>query len=173
MELVIICFLVVIIAFRHNIKDFFFREKTSSYVSKYQYKETPFFGYLGLADRSQYRQEQKRVEVLRKEEARVICQEIVSVMNNNKPRSYRNSYTTGTDNHRYGRRLKIYTEFGELGYFSYVVLDGCDVIDFISRYFCLDKLLDEGKILEKPSVHEYEESTEILLGPSIKKDIKI
>lgn len=46
-------------------------------------------------------------------------------------------------------RLKKYTEYGALGYFSYIVLDGNDVSDFIGKFFNINVLFNSHQIIEK------------------------
>lgn len=47
------------------------------------------------------------------------------------------------------RSLRFFSEFGELGYFSYLIIDGYDCIDSLERISAYE-LVHNGKIVEEP-----------------------
>lgn len=48
------------------------------------------------------------------------------------------------------KSLRSFSEFGELGYFDYLVVDGYDVSDALPYRLKIDKLLDEGIVEYAP-----------------------
>jgi hypothetical protein len=114
---------------------------------KYVYE----YGSCNKETNKEYYKKEKEIDKLRLEEARKICEEISRIMANNNPSPYHGDYVVDGGK-KYGKRLKIYTEFGGLGSFSYIVLDNVDVIDFVSTYFNVSLLMERGAIEEKESV---------------------
>ena len=54
------------------------------------------------------------------------------------------------------RRLRYFSEFGEMGSFSYLILDGYDCIDSVDELY-VNKLVYEGCIIERkkwPSLYD-------------------
>jgi hypothetical protein len=98
---------------------------------------------LSESTKDAYYETEKRLNALRTDEARILCQEIISIISKNSPaKPYRNRYTK-KDGQSYGTRLQIYTESSMAGSFHFTVLDGLDVEGFIEKYFSLDKLLKD------------------------------
>ena len=95
-----------------------------------------------------YKEEESIIKEKDKEIARNMCEQILSIISTQKPSTYKNAYTM-SDGVQYGNRLKYYTEYGALGYFSYLVLDGSDVCDFIGKFFNINALFNSKQIVEK------------------------
>lgn len=94
-----------------------------------------------------YKEEEAIIKEKDKELARNMCEQILAIISMQKPSNYKTAYST--DGVRYGNRLKKYTEYGALGYFSYIVLDGNDVSDFIGKFFNINVLFNSHQIIEK------------------------
>lgn len=95
-----------------------------------------------------YKEEEAIIKEKDKEIARNMCEQILSIISTQKPSNYKNAYTMH-DGVQYGNRLKYYTEYGALGYFSYLVLDGNDVSDFVGKFFNINALFNSKQIVEK------------------------
>ena len=100
-------------------------------------------------EKAVYEKREKEVKKIHKQEAEELCNQIISILEKYPKKPYRNLYGEGD---KWGGRLKshtlkYYSEFGLGGYCGYLVLNGVDVYDFLSRIVDIDQLIQEKKII--------------------------
>lgn len=91
----------------------------------------------------EYNVKELAITKLQREEAITICRDIHKVLVNTKSKPI-------MDGDKWGKRLRRYSECaGTLGWFSYIIFDGQDVYDFISKFYDMNELFTNHEIVER------------------------